>query len=210
MHTNHAQAVEQILAELSFGDPLFEIRVRGGDDPNIDLLGPRFADRQHFTLLEKPEQFRLDVDGQVADFIEEQRAADRGPQDAGLIRHRARKAAAPMAKELTVSQFARRARAVVGQEHAAASKRSGMNRPSHEVLARATLAGNEDRQIVALEALNLICDALHRGAGADEPGEERLQLTFHYRCRGLDRPFARLAQVESLPKDSTNMRKRWP
>ena len=73
---DHAQAVEQILAELAVGDALLEIGVGRGDDPDVDPLRARVADRQHLALLEEPQQLRLHVERQVADFVEEQRAAD--------------------------------------------------------------------------------------------------------------------------------------
>ena len=157
-----AQAVEQVLAELPFRDPLLEVGVGRGDDPDVDFLRAGLADRQHLALLEESQQLRLDVERQVADFVEEQRAADGGPQHARLIGHRAGETAAAMAEQLAVGQLARGARAVVGQEHAAVPERSGVNRPRHEVLAGAALAGDQHGQVVALQALNLVGDPLHR------------------------------------------------
>ena len=64
--------------------------------------------------------------GQVADLVEEERAADGGPQHAGLIRDGAGEAAAAVAEQLAVGQLPRGAGAVVGQEHVlrcAASRR---------------------------------------------------------------------------------------
>ena len=56
-----------------------------------------------------------------------------------------------------------------------------MDRAGDQVLARAALAGDQHGQVVALQALDLIGYALHRGAGADEPGKQRLE-------RPLDEP----------------------
>ena len=75
-----AQAVEQILAELAVGDALLEIGVGRGHDADVDARGTRLADRQDFPLLEEAQQLRLHVDRQVADLVEEERAADRGAQ----------------------------------------------------------------------------------------------------------------------------------
>ena len=44
-----------------------------------------------------------------------------------------------------------------------------------QFLAGAALAGDQHRQIVALHPLNLIDDARHRGAGAEKPGQQRLE-----------------------------------
>ena len=70
-----AQPVVQILAELAFGDALLEVGVGGGEHPHVDALRPRLADRHDLVLLEEAQQLRLDVERQVADFVEEQRAA---------------------------------------------------------------------------------------------------------------------------------------
>ena len=41
-------------------------------------LRPRVAERQDLAVLEEAEQLRLDVEGEVADLVEEQRAAAGG------------------------------------------------------------------------------------------------------------------------------------
>ena len=125
-------------------------------------LRPRLADRQHLALFEKAQQLGLDVERQVADFVEEQRAADRRAEHAGLVGDRAGEAAAAMAEQLAVGELPRGARAVVGQEHAAMPRRAGVNGARDEILAGAALAGDQDRQVVALQALNLVGHALHR------------------------------------------------
>ena len=73
---DHAQPVEQILAELAFAHALLEIGVGRRDDAHVDPLRPGLADRHDLALLEEPQQLRLHVERQVADFVEEQRAAD--------------------------------------------------------------------------------------------------------------------------------------
>ena len=73
-----------------------------------------------------------------------------------------------------------------------------MDRAGDEVLAGAALPGNQHRQIVALQVLDLVGHALHRRARADESGQERLELPLHDGGRGLDRALARLAQIEAL------------
>ena len=73
---DHAQAVEQVLAELSVSHALLEIGVGRGHHADVDPLRTRIADRQNLTLLEESQQFGLHVEGQVADLVEEERAAD--------------------------------------------------------------------------------------------------------------------------------------
>ncbi len=118
----------------------------------------------------------------------------------GLVGDGAREAAAAVAEELTVGELARRARAVVGQEHAAAARRPGVDRPRDEILAGAALAGDEHREVVALHALNLIGDALHRGARADKSRQERLERPLEDAARRLGRAIAGGAEIEPLPQ----------
>ena len=72
---DHAQPVVQILAELPFGHSLFQIGVGRGQHAHVDVLRTRVANRHDFRLLEKTQQLGLDVERQVADFVEEERAA---------------------------------------------------------------------------------------------------------------------------------------
>ena len=165
------------------------------------LLRARFAHREHFALLEEAQQFWLNVERQVADLVEEQRAADGRPQDARLIGYRAREAAAAMAEQLAVGELARGAGAVVGQEHPAAAEGAGVDRAGDEVLARAALAGDQDGQVVVLQVLDLIGYALHGCADANEPGKQRLELPLHDGRGDLHRALARLTKIETLAQN---------
>ena len=76
------EAVEQILAEAALGDQLLEVGVGGGDDPHVNLDGVRLAERMNLMVLEEAKQLGLDLDCDVADFVEEQGAAVRRADDA--------------------------------------------------------------------------------------------------------------------------------
>ena len=73
--TNHVQTIVQIFAKTALGDHLFQISVRCGDDPNVHFDGALFTKRLNLSFLSKTEQFRLQVERQVADFVEKERAA---------------------------------------------------------------------------------------------------------------------------------------
>src|SRR5438132_631476 len=70
-----AQSVIEIFSKFPFADPLLEIRVGGGKDAHVDLLRLGLADRQDLLLFEKSQQLRLDVERQIADFVEKKRSA---------------------------------------------------------------------------------------------------------------------------------------
>ena len=74
----------------------------------------------------------------------------------------------------------------------------GVNRARDEVLAGAALAGDEHGEVVALHALNLLGDALHGGARADESGQQRLERSLEHAAGRLGRTVAGGAEIESL------------
>ena len=69
------QAVEQILAKPAALDQIDEILVGRRDQPEIDLDRPSRADRVDLPVLQGAQQLHLGLEGQFADFVEEQRAA---------------------------------------------------------------------------------------------------------------------------------------
>src|ERR1043166_4836594 len=71
---DHIEPVIQILAELSCAYELHQVAVRSGDYPNIHANGFRAADALELALLQDAQQLGLDVQRQVAYFIQEQRS----------------------------------------------------------------------------------------------------------------------------------------
>ena len=71
------QAEIQVLAETAFADHGGQVAMRGGDDSQIDGDRLDAADRHDGALLNAAQQFGLHGQRQLADFVEEQRAADR-------------------------------------------------------------------------------------------------------------------------------------
>src|SRR5690606_32809161 len=73
-----AEAVEQVAAERAVLDHALERAVGRRDETDVDRTGPVLADAADRTLLERAEQFRLHGRGEVADLVEEERAAAGG------------------------------------------------------------------------------------------------------------------------------------
>ena len=72
---DRVQAEEQVLPEPAGGHFFAEVRVGGRDDADIGLTGARRADPLEVAGLEDAEQFGLQIDRDVRDFVEEQGAA---------------------------------------------------------------------------------------------------------------------------------------
>ena len=103
------QAVVQILAERAVGDRRFEHLVGGGDQAHVDLDRVGAAEPLELALLQHAQQ--LDLRGQVdvADLVEEQRAAV-GQLEAALAPLlRAGEGALLVAEELGLDQASRAA-----------------------------------------------------------------------------------------------------
>ena len=73
----------------------------------LHALRARFADRMDLAALEEAQQLRLDGGIEVADFVEEQRAALGGADDAGKRVDGAGERAAAVAEQLALDEVAR-------------------------------------------------------------------------------------------------------
>ena len=80
----------EILAELPRRHRRLQVPVRRRDDAHVDLQRRRAADALEPLLLERAQNLRLQRQRQIADFVEEQRAAVRQLELAGLARRRRR------------------------------------------------------------------------------------------------------------------------
>ena len=87
------------------------------------LNGRRLAERADFAGLEEAEELRLEVEAELADFVEEQRAAAGGADDAGVVAVGAGEGAAAVAEELALEHVARHGGAVEGDERLVARGR---------------------------------------------------------------------------------------
>ena len=78
-------AVEEVLAESSLLDRLLEVDVGGDDQPEVgaDRLGA--ADALDLAFLDRPQQLGLEIQPQIADLVEEERAARRQLELAQLL-----------------------------------------------------------------------------------------------------------------------------
>src|SRR6187401_3029363 len=107
MDADHAKPVIEIFAEFTLRHPLLEVCVGRSEHSDVHGLWTRFPDGHDFALFQEAKEFRLDVERQVADFVEEQRASDSRANQPLLIGDRAREAAAAMSEQLAVSQLTR-------------------------------------------------------------------------------------------------------
>ena len=95
-----AEAVVEVLAELAALDHRLQIAVRRADDPAVGADGGRAADALERALLEDAEERDLRARRDVADLVEEERAALGHLEAAAAARGGARERALLVAEEL--------------------------------------------------------------------------------------------------------------
>ena len=126
----HRQAVVEILAERLRLDHRRQIAVRGRDDPDLDVHRPLAADPDDLAVLDHAQQPDLGGERQLADFVEEQRAAVRLLEPALAARGRAGEGALLVPEQLRVDQLRRNRAAVHAAERPARGTPSARESPA--------------------------------------------------------------------------------
>ncbi len=67
---DHVEPIVEVLAETSLGNEFFEVLVRGGDHPHVDLDRLRPADRLEPALLQHAQHLDLRIQRDVADLVQ--------------------------------------------------------------------------------------------------------------------------------------------
>ena len=132
VQADHVEAVEQILAEAALADLACQIAVRRGDHAHVDADGLVAADALELALLQHAQQLRLRRGRDLADLVEEQRAAVGLLEAAVAARGRAGERALLVAEQLALEH-------AFGERAAVDAARTGRRaRRLHACSARAT------------------------------------------------------------------------
>ena len=165
---HHVEAKEQILAEEALLDQDPQVLVGGSDDPHVGLDGNAAADGGVFALLEDAQKAGLRLHGHVADLVEEQRAAFRLLETAGIARGRAREGSLLVAEQIGFDEFARDRRHVDRHERPLPALAVIVKRLGDEFLAGPGFAGDHHGQIGRHQPRERAIDVLHRLRAADQ------------------------------------------
>ena len=130
------EPVVEIVAERALCHDLREVAVGGGDDAHVDLDRRRRADRQDLLRFDGAQQLHLQVERQIADLVEEDRAAARALEQAFLVGDRAGEGAAQVAEELALEQTLGNGAAVDGQKDLVARLAEVVDGARDDLLAR--------------------------------------------------------------------------
>ena len=188
------EAVVEILAEAAGGDFLAQAAVGGREHAHIERDRRAAAEALDFALLQDAQQLRLQRQRHLGDFIEQQRAALRLLELAGMRGVRAGEGAALVAEQHGFEHVLGNRGAVDGDEGLRGARRAAMDEAREHFLAGAGLADDQHRAVAGRDAAReLDADAassahtppaparragarLHRGVLADRAASDHCNL----------------------------------
>ena len=128
------------------------------------------TDGLHLAVLEEPEEQRLHAEAHLAHFVQEQRAAVRELQLAGLVTVGAGEAALHVAEQLRFEKRLREAGAVDRDERTRSARGAHVDLSRDEILAHPALTGDEHLRVTRRHPLDERQDVRHLLAGAHDYG----------------------------------------
>ena len=144
----------------------------GADDANVDPPRPWRADRLHLARLEGAQELYLKGQGQIADLVEEERAALRRSQGADRALHGAGEGPALVAEQLRLGHLGGDRAAVDGHEGAGGSRRQLVDGARGDLLAGAALTVDEHGKARGRRPLEEIERSAQGRITRDDSGQE--------------------------------------
>jgi len=177
--THHVEAVVEVGAEAAGRHLAPQVAARGGDDARVHDERARAAQPLEAPVLEHAQELRLEPRREVADLVEEDRAAAGQLEAARPTRRGAREGAALVAEELALHQRGGERGAVHVDEGAVPATGARVQRPRHEPLPRAGLAREQHRGVEGRHRPDLAAQLPHGGMPAQDLVRSRTVLGGH-------------------------------
>ena len=166
-------------------DPLGQVPVRGGQDPDLDRRALARAEGPELAVLQDAEELGLDGHRDLGDLVEEDRPSVGLLEQAALVPVGAGEGALLVAEELRFEQALRDGGAVADDERLVLGGAEAVDGPGHDFLAGPGLAGDEDAREVLGDVLDEPEDLEHRGVPADQALEVVLPLELLLEMEGF-------------------------
>src|ERR1041385_3203104 len=122
------ETVEQVLPELPLGDLLLQSAVGGRDDPHVDFDRAGIAQSLELAFLDDPEQLGLQLQGHLADLVEQYGAAVGQFEATDLPHIGAGERPLFPAEELAFDEVGRQRRAIHRDQRPVPASAPGVNR----------------------------------------------------------------------------------
>ena len=162
----------EVAAKRARGDHRLEVLVGRGDHANLGELGGGASDPPHLARLKDAEEAPLDLEGDVADLVEEQGTAVRGLERSVATGIGPGEGAFLVAKELGFHEGVLKAGGIEGDKRTVRLCAVGVQRAGDELLTGAGLSLDEDvKAFQGRDPSNQIIDGLHGRAPTDELAE---------------------------------------
>lgn len=170
-HHHHVQAKVEVLAKRASLDLASELAVRGRDDAHVDLARDVLADTFDLAALEDTQHARLQIQRELADLVDEDRAPVCGLEGALALRGGSGEGAPRVTEELGLDELLGHRRAVHHHVRTAGARAGFVDRLGGELLAGAGLAEDEHRGVGGrhlLEGAQRVLQGLRTGAESAE------------------------------------------
>lgn len=168
---NGIDTVEQVFAERASGRHPEQIAVGRRDEPAVDLHGQIAAHADDRAALQRRQQFRLQMQRQVADLIEEERTAVGDLELSGTVGARIGEGTLHVAEQFAFEQRLGHGTHIHGHHRTATAMRAAVNLARQHLLARTVFPRNEDIGIGRRDLFDDLADTFHRRT---RPPEHRL------------------------------------
>src|SRR6266403_5419531 len=162
------QAIVEIVTKTLRSNHFAQSTVRRGDDAYVDLERVCSADTLELVLLQHTEELRLQLEGDLADLVEEQRAAVRELEASDPLCDRAGECAALVTEQLALEQGRWDGRAIELDERAPAATAGVVNCARNQLLPGSGLPEDENGRVRRRHDLDLLQHLAKTRALADD------------------------------------------
>ena len=194
------QPEQKILPKAALVAQFVQGHVRRRDDAHVDRFGRIGPHRENLPLFERGQQFRLQVQGKIADLVQKQRSALGRLHSPRAVSLRICEATLAMAEEFAFEKRFRHGAEVDGDERLLRPARLAMDLARDEFLAGAVLAEDQDIGIGGCRPRDERQHALHRRRIAEQGRTPRWRRSLA-RLPARGRGCARSMQPRRIARD---------
>ena len=164
---HHIQTEIEVLAKTSGANGRFQVAIGRGNDARPDADALIRTHRLDFMFLKSAQKLGLQVDGQVADFIQKKGSLASGLEQALLRMLRSRERALHVAEQFGFDQRRNQRGTVHGGKRLIVPRARKMNRARDKFLSGAAFPEDQDGVRMLGNFLDQLVHALHAGRHAD-------------------------------------------
>src|SRR5258705_2328911 len=163
----HVQAIIEIASELALGNHLGQVATGGCHHPQIDAQILGAAKPFKFLFLEHAQKLRLQLKRDVADFVQEKRAAISHFETPDLSRNGASEGTSLVTEQFAFEQAKGNCRTIDSYERLFAPQTSFVDRAGDKFLPGSCLTEDENRGISRRHNLDLVERSVEQSAATD-------------------------------------------